>query len=291
MAWIEASIDFSEDDLPEGMIPHIRTRMSALTAEIATFLNDNRRGEQLRNGVHVAIIGRPNVGKSSLVNALARRDVAIVSGEAGTTRDVIEVHLDLGGFPVIVSDTAGLRNTAEQIEAEGIRRARAAAANADVVIALGDASVDTSADTPFDEEITALMDARTVVVMNKCDQVNADRIAEITAAGQIPLSLIQGCGVIEEEGLPELLKQLLQRISQDFGQNSESGDPLTLTRSRHRTALTQCHTHLQRAGEATDLDLMAEDMRLAARALGQITGRVRVDDFLDVIFSEFCIGK
>ena len=297
IAWIEAYIDFPDEDLPQEISAQIHTHIDTLAASIAGYLNDNRRGERMRDGLHVAVIGKPNVGKSSLVNALAQRDVAIVSSEAGTTRDVIEVHLDLGGFPVTVADTAGLRHTDAAVEAEGIRRARDAAAQADFKIAVFDASMDAVCDQEVASLIGAslidasLIDERTLVVFNKCDLVAPSRIDTLTAQGHIALSLTQGQKAqgqkIQGQGISILLDRLLHRISQDFG----TDDQPTLTRQRHRTALTTCHTHVVRAGQATELELMAEDMRLAARALGQITGRVHVDDFLDVIFSDFCIGK
>lgn len=271
LAHQEADIEFPEDDLPQGLSGTLLPQIEKLRAEIALHLDDNRRGERLRSGVMVAIIGAPNAGKSSLLNALARRDAAIVSDEAGTTRDVIEVHLDLGGYPAILADTAGLRDTAQQIEAEGIRRAHVRAQEADLKIALFDATLPAP-----DAATAALIDDRTIVALSKAD------VGVALPLDGFPLSVRTG------QGMDDFLKALTARIAGLLG--AGSGVP-ALTRERHRAALTEASEHLVRAVSAALPELAAEDLRMALRALGRITGRVHVEELLDKIFRDFCIGK
>ncbi|MBL8712228.1 MAG: tRNA uridine-5-carboxymethylaminomethyl(34) synthesis GTPase MnmE [Alphaproteobacteria bacterium] len=269
LAHQEADIEFPEDDLPGGLTLMLKPQIEKLRREIYEHLDDNRRGERLRNGIRIAIIGAPNAGKSSLMNALARRDVAIVSEEAGTTRDVIEVHLDLGGYPVILADTAGLRETDNNIEAEGIRRAQTAARDADLKIALFDGTL-----AEQDTDTMKLVDENALVVFTKSD------IAKKQAAG---LHVSSSTG----EGIDGLLKQITAGVAQVF--KSKPGP--VLTRERHRAALTDAVYALDRCLSTQAPELAAEDLRLALRALGGITGRVHVEDLLDKIFRDFCIGK
>lgn len=276
LAHLEAALDFPDEDLPDDLVSGLAPDMARLAAEIAAHLDDGRRGERLRAGVQVAILGAPNVGKSSLLNALARRDAAIVSERAGTTRDVIEVHLDLGGLPVILSDTAGLREAGDVIEEEGVRRARQRAEHADLKLVVLDAS-----DDP-DPAVLAMIDADSVVVRNKMDLIaNDDAPGSVAGIAAQPISVKTGQGLTALES--ELGRAVADRLS-------ASAAP-ALTRSRHRTALEDCRNCLERASTARDAELAAEDVRLAVRALGRITGRVDVEDLLDVIFRDFCIGK
>ena len=277
LAHIEADIDFPDEDLPSGVSDTARPVLETLAREIDTHLDDKGRGERLREGLHIAIVGAPNAGKSSLLNALARREAAIVSARAGTTRDVIEVHLDLGGYPVVLADTAGLREAAaDEVEEEGIRRALDRAAKADVKIAVFDATILPA----LDPATVALVDADAVVVLNKTDVVDAIPPA---VAGAPAIAVSARTGV----GLPSL-EERLTAFSAD--RLAGSGVP-ALTRARHRSALEECRDALRRALTAPLPELMAEDVRLASRALGRITGRVDVEDLLDVIFRDFCIGK
>lgn len=266
LAHQEADIEFPEDDLPQGLSTSLTDGIVRLQREITAHLDDNRRGERLRDGVRVAIIGAPNAGKSSLLNALARRDAAIVSSEAGTTRDIIEVHLDLGGYPVILADTAGLRDTDNKIEAEGIKRAQDAARKADIRIALFDATQDMDADTK------AMIDADTIVVHNKSDLAVKEGIAISAETGA---------------GMEVFLKTLTSRVEDIF---KGSSGPV-LTRARHREALVEALQSITRALQATMPELAAEDLRLALRAIGKVTGHVHVEELLDRIFRDFCIGK
>ncbi len=276
LAHLEADLDFPDEDLPEGVAAVIRPDISALAVEIADHLDDGRRGERLRAGFQVAILGAPNVGKSSLLNALARRDAAIVSERAGTTRDMVEVHLSLGGMPVILVDTAGLRESLDEIEEEGVRRARQRAAQADFKVLVFDATADP------DPDALAMVDADSLVVANKIDLVSrpmADMIIGDMPAWGLSVKTGQGLDNLEER----LTKVVATRLT-------GSAAP-ALTRARHRAALEDCRDALSRAGAAPEPELAAEDVRLAVRALGRITGRVDVEDLLDVIFRDFCIGK
>ncbi|WP_207455713.1 tRNA uridine-5-carboxymethylaminomethyl(34) synthesis GTPase MnmE [Azospirillum sp. SYSU D00513] len=276
LAHIEADIDFPDEDLPGGVADAVRPQIERLAAEIEAHLNDNGRGERLREGLHIAIVGAPNAGKSSLLNALARREAAIVSARAGTTRDVIEVHLDLGGYPVILADTAGLREAAaDEVEEEGIRRALDRAARADLKIAVFDAT----APVP-DAATLALLDRNTLPVLNKLDVAG---VAEPAVAGHpaVAVSARTGAG----------LRDLEERLTALTADRLSTGGVPALTRARHRSALEECRDALTRALGAPLPELAAEDVRLASRALGRITGRVDVEDLLDVIFRDFCIGK
>jgi tRNA modification GTPase len=277
LAHLEADIDFPDEDLPEGVAVMVRPELEALADEIASHLNDNRRGERLRDGIHISILGAPNAGKSSLLNVLARREAAIVSERAGTTRDVVEVHLDLGGFPVVLADTAGLREAADEIESEGIRRALDRAANADLKLAVFDAT----SLPELDAQTMAVVDGQTLVVLNKVDRSSGAMVREIAGRAAMPVSARTG------EGLAGLLRTLTDAVRSRF----EAPGVPALTRARHRGALEECAASLQRAMNADLPELAAEDVRLASRALGRITGRVDVEDLLDVIFRDFCIGK
>lgn len=276
LAHLEADLDFPDEDLPEGVAAVIRPEIAALATEIGDHLNDDRRGERLRAGFQVAILGPPNVGKSSLLNALARRDAAIVSERAGTTRDVVEVHMSLGGMPVTLLDTAGLRESGDEIEGEGIRRARQRAADADFKLFVFDASAEP------DPEVLAMIDADSLVVANKVDLVSVPT-GEIKL-GDVPAWAIS---VKAGQGLDDLEERLTKVVTSRL---TGSAAP-ALTRARHRAALEDCRDSLLRAGAASEPELVSEDVRLAVRSLGRITGRVDVEDLLDVIFRDFCIGK
>lgn len=269
LAFLEADLDFPDEDLPGGLSAQVMPVLDRLAAEIRGHLADGRRGEALRDGFQVVITGAPNVGKSSLLNVLARRDVAIVSDIAGTTRDLIEVRLDLGGYPVTLVDTAGLRESGDVIEREGVRRALARAGNADLRLCLYEAG-----------EPVGDHGGGDMVVINKVD------VTPVPAKpGVFPVSVRTG------DGMDALLAALEERVVASMGLR----DQPSLTRARHRRALEAAADYLGRAGAALEderePELVAEDVRLAARALGRITGRVDVEEILDVVFGEFCIGK
>ncbi|MBO4521262.1 MAG: tRNA uridine-5-carboxymethylaminomethyl(34) synthesis GTPase MnmE [Alphaproteobacteria bacterium] len=270
LAWMEAYIDFPEEEIPESVSAEVRGKITSLKEEIEKHLNDGRRGERLRDGLQIAIIGAPNAGKSSLMNRLAQRDVAIVSSTAGTTRDVIEVRLDINGYPVIVADTAGLRDTAEEIEAEGVRRAKARAEEADLVLWLTDAN-----ETKDETEIKGLDPEKIISIMNKADQVSAQN------DGNFWISAKTG------QGLDALLTKIGKYVEEKLSMREEP----SLTRLRHRKALEECVGFLNSSLNAPEIELMTEDLRMAMRSLGKITGQVQVEELLDVIFKDFCIGK
>ncbi|MHB0666881.1 GTPase, partial [Roseomonas mucosa] len=241
-------------------------------AEIAAALADGGRGERLREGLDVAILGAPNVGKSSLLNALTGREAAIVSARAGTTRDVVEARFDLAGVPATLADTAGLREGADEIEAEGIRRAHRRGEEADIVLAVF------AADTAPDAETLALLARRDcVVVANRCD------LAEPAAdyAGVVPLRVSARTGT----GLAALRARLEEEAER------RAGGAALLTRPRHRAALEEVARHLAGAETAPVPELASEGLRAASLALGRLTGRVGVEQVLDVVFGSFCIGK
>ncbi|MCT4634780.1 MAG: tRNA uridine-5-carboxymethylaminomethyl(34) synthesis GTPase MnmE [Rickettsiales bacterium] len=272
LALIEAFLDFPEDDIPNEVIDQVNNEVTLLKKNLESHLNDNNRGEILRRGIHVAILGAPNVGKSSLLNYLAKRDVAIVSSIAGTTRDIIEVHLDLAGYPVTIADTAGIRESEDIIEREGIDRAHMKAENADIKIVIMAAN-DKKSLAP---EISAIMDKNTIIVINKIDQ---DSVVKHEDAIEI--------SVKENLGLDLFLEKLSSEISNKF---SPSSDPI-ITRERHRRYLNDCLESLNCFTLDNQLELACEDLRLAARALGQIVGNIDVETILDEIFIKFCIGK
>lgn len=269
LAYAEAEIDFPDEDLPDDINMRLLPDIQNLIAEFEDHLNDAHRGERLRDGVQIAIIGAPNAGKSTLLNALAQRDVVIVTDIAGTTRDVIEVHLDLGGYPVTLLDTAGLRETDDKIEAEGIRRARERARNADLKLCLFDSRKEPDAATH------ALVDEDTIVVLTKND---------LAQSGIKGIDIAAATG----KGIDQLLAEITKRLEKIF---HTARDTPSLTRARHREAIIEALASLQRATIAPSAELIAEDLRLALRGIGRITGRVDVEDLLDKIFRDFCIGK
>jgi tRNA modification GTPase len=282
MALLEAAIDFSDEaDVARDAEATARARAGALRDEIARHLDDGHRGELVRDGFQVVLAGAPNAGKSSLLNALARRDVAIVSEEAGTTRDVIEVKLDLEGLPIVVSDTAGIREATGRIEQEGIRRALQRARQADLVVWLADATAGKAALAMPAASLADDNAREALVVLSKADLVDAARLPSMP--GAIAVSARTG------QGIDTLTARLAATARARIG-----GDEVpALTQARHRHHLEQCLASLQAAlaqrAEATELG--AEDLRRAADALGRLTGAVDVEHVLGQIFSRFCIGK
>lgn len=273
LALVEATIDFAdEDDVPEDLTGPALLETGLLREELAAALADSARGERVRDGLSIAIAGPPNAGKSTLLNRLAGREAAIVSHRPGTTRDVLEVHLELAGQAVTLIDTAGLRETDDEVEAEGIRRARARAASADLVLWLSEAGA------PPPPEL-----AHALAVRTKADKVETGAAAPRDAGPVLAISAATG------QGIDELIALIEARAAELGG-----GEPALITRERQRLALRDALAHLDRAlaragggGE----DLLAEDLRLAARALDALVGRVDMEDVLDALFRTFCIGK
>ncbi len=276
---VEAAIDFSDEgDVSASAFTMARQRIEPLLTEIRAHLDDGHRGEILRDGFRVALVGPPNVGKSSLLNALARRDAAIVSAEPGTTRDVIEVRLDLGGVPVIVSDTAGLRRAAGAIEQEGMRRSVAAARQANLVLWLN-----TEADSASTLEFSRETQVKVRTKIDLLTDSNQSQSAPSDAEFDFAISSLTGAG------LDALIGEIKSRAVNAVG---PLGNP-AMTQARHRQNLEAARNALAdfMAGDSSALELRAEDVRLATHALGRITGRVDVEDVLGQIFSRFCIGK
>lgn len=284
LAHMEAEIDFADEEVPEGVGEAVRPALAALRDGITAHLDDNRRGERLRDGVTVVLLGAPNAGKSSLLNRLAERDVAIVTEIAGTTRDVIDVHLDLGGYPVTVVDTAGLRETADRIEEEGVRRALARARDADLKVVVLDgadwAAVEAAGEKGLAEGIRA-DDPDTLFLLNKIDRLGGATPSRFVGRALHGVSCISGAG----------MEDFVRLLEREVARRLEIGEAPALTRARHREALTKCRDALDRALSAPEAELAAEDVRLALRELGRLTGRVDVEDLLDIIFRDFCIGK
>ena len=269
LAWQEALIDFPDEDLPPDVDAALTAEMTALRGEIAAHLDDGRRGERLREGLVFAIAGPPNVGKSTLINALADREVAIVSPTPGTTRDVLEVRVVFGSVPVTLLDTAGLRETDDPVEAEGVRRARARLAGADLWIDVRDA--------------TSLADGEANLVAREARLVVANK-ADLGASGGVSdcrVSALTGAGLAE---LRDRLADEARRLTQRRG-------PPPLTRTRHRAALVAALDRLEQAQIAPLAELRGEDLRGALYELGRITGQVDAEAVLDAVFAQFCIGK
>ena len=276
---VEAKIDFPEDDLPNDILENIHTETDYIKNEIEKILNDQRVGERIREGFKIAIVGPTNAGKSSLLNYLSRRDIAIVSEIAGTTRDVIEAHLNLDGFPVILSDTAGIRVSKNEIEKKGIKLALKKAKNADLnIIVLEPKSLDFS--DFFDESAIK----KSILVVNKSDLSVNEISNKIEKYNPLFIS------VKKEKNLDQLIDLIKENLKNKF----ISSEDIYITRERHRSNLKNCVEHLknfQKKKSLQDLDKGAEDLRLAVRYLGMIVGKVDVEEVLGSIFNDFCIGK
>ncbi len=275
-AKVEAGIDFPEDEVPAEILGVAISGAKRLAVDINEFLDDNRRGEIIRDGFKVAILGAPNAGKSTLLNALLDREVAIVSEHAGTTRDVIEARIDIGGWPVIFFDTAGLRETNDPVEREGVRRALDVSKDAELRLAVFDVSNVIDKAT-----LDQLSIQNTIIVANKIDKTSG-AVEWPADYSTVRLSAKTG------QGLAELVTAVNSYIEKRLEIGTRNN---FLSRLRHRQAISECLASLVRATEATAVELLAEDLRLAARAIGRVTGRVDVEDILDRIFAEFCIGK
>lgn len=279
LAFVEAEIEFPEEGLPDSITHSVRAELSTLLAEMRRHIDDGHKGERLRHGLSVAIIGAPNVGKSSLLNLLAGRDVAIVSEHAGTTRDVVEVNLELGGYPVTVADTAGIRDTEDEVEIEGVRRSRQRATESDIKILMADVSMGPAAW----DSVLSMVDEGTILVLNKIDLgVPIDAFPATGALPKILLSVKAGAGI----------DQLLKALESMARERLASGSHAVVTRVRHRQAIEEVIRSLERAVESKRMDeFVAEEIRIATRSIGRVTGRVDVEQMLDVLFREFCIGK
>jgi tRNA modification GTPase len=271
---LEASIDFAdEDDVPDDVADSVPKRLGQLASDMARQLEDGRRGEIVRDGLRVAIVGPPNVGKSTLLNALAGREAAIVSDIPGTTRDVVEVRLDLDGYVVVLADTAGLRPSDDPIEIEGIRRARDRASTSDLRVFVMDSR------TRVGLETESLLQPGDIIFANKSD-LHAALPEPVAGAVTLSGSALTG------EGLHDLVETLRAHMREAL-----AASPTLVTRHRHRECLSAAHEAVVRAAVLSDVDLAAADIRQALQALARIIGRFDVEQVLDRVFSQFCIGK
>jgi tRNA modification GTPase len=274
LARLEAYIDFPDEDLPQQLLSSINLEIGQIADTLGQELGGHA-AERLRDGLTIAILGAPNVGKSSIINKLVQRDAAIVSNIAGTTRDVIEVRMDVAGYPVTLADTAGLRASSDEIEAEGVRRALGRAEHADLKLLVFDGG-----SWPEVDPVTAkLIDDQAICVVNKADLLREPEPIAVEGRATLKLSCKTGLG------LDALVAEIAVRAK-----SAMSGGEV-LTRARHRAAVEEAKAALDRARGAGQLELKAEDLRLAVRAIGRIAGRVDVEEVLDLIFREFCIGK
>ena len=279
LSFIEAKIDFPEEDLPEENLNQIKRDSSDVLEKINKILNDQKVGEIIREGFKIAIVGPTNAGKSSLLNNLSNREVAIVSETAGTTRDVIEVHLNLDGYPVIISDTAGIRDSKDEIEKKGIKLSLKKAENADLKLVVVDAkSVD------FSGFLNDLLKKDAILVINKSDLLKEKLDSEISKFNHVLISLKDNLNI----------DKLILKIKNNLENKFISEEDILITRERHRQHLLQCVDHLNNFSDKNDkkdFDKGAEDLRLATRQLGMIVGKVDVEEILGNIFNDFCIGK
>ncbi|WP_264328417.1 MULTISPECIES: tRNA uridine-5-carboxymethylaminomethyl(34) synthesis GTPase MnmE [unclassified Wolbachia] len=273
---IEAYIDFPEDIWAEkSELKKINNEVQSLVQLIQEHLNDNRRGERLREGLHIVITGEPNVGKSTLFNFLAKRDIAIVSEYAGTTRDVLEAHIDIGGYPIILSDTAGIRESSDPIESEGISRAKKRSFEADLRIEL----------FPFEQRYNIncnVVNSDTIYVLSKADDAINDRNILIGGVDFLPISILKGIGT------NKLISLIKKKAEEKFGHDR---DTPVITRQRHRSHMQKALEHLQRFNIDNPIELISEDLRLAAFELGAVIGIINVEEILSSVFSNFCVGK
>jgi len=279
LSFVEAKIDFPEEDLPEENLKMIKQNSSNVLNEINKILNDQKVGEIIREGFKIAIVGPTNAGKSSLLNNLSNREVAIVSEIAGTTRDVVEAHLNIDGYPVIISDTAGIRDSKDEIEKKGIRLSLKKAENADLKLVVVDAkSIDLSG------FLNDLLKNNAILVINKSDLLKVKLEPEIAKLNHVQISLK------ENSNIDKLISKIKDNLKSKFIYDED----ILITRERHRQHLMQCADHLKNfldKKHKKDFDKAAEDLRLATRHLGMIVGKVDVEEILGSIFNDFCIGK
>ena len=279
LSHIEAKIDFPEENLPKGLLKQIQKNTNKVITEIKKTLNDHKVGERIREGFKIAIVGPPNSGKSSLLNYLSKKDVAIVSEIAGTTRDIIETHLNLDGYPVVVSDTAGIRRSKNEIEKKGIKIALKRAEDADLKLVIV-----SSKNLVFNRFFKDLLAKNAILVINKSDLLKKKMKIKNKKYDHVLIS------IKKNKNLNELIKKIKSKLKNKFP-NSED---ILITRERHRQNLLNCLHHLQRfkkKNSVNDFDKAAEDLRLATRHLGMIVGKVGVEELLGSIFNDFCIGK
>ena len=279
LSHVEAKIDFPDEDLPNDILKEIKKNSDDVLINIEKILDDQKVGERIREGFKIAILGPTNAGKSSLLNHLSNRDVAIVSEIAGTTRDVIETHLNIDGYPVIVSDTAGIRESKNEIEKKGIKLSLNRAEEADLKLVVVDAK-----NLDFTDILKGLLNQNAILVINKSDLLDGEIDPEIKKLNHVLISIKENLNIDE----------LILKIKNNLKNKFITSDDILITRERHRQHLKQCLEHLKnfnKKNEVEDFDKAAEDLRLATRHLGMIVGKVDVEEILGSIFNDFCIGK
>jgi tRNA modification GTPase len=279
LSHVEAKIDFPDEDLPNEILKEIKKSSEDVIKNIEKILNDQKVGEIIREGFKIAILGPTNAGKSSLLNHLSNRDVAIVSEIAGTTRDVIETHLNIDGYPVIFSDTAGIRESKNEIEKKGIKLSLNRAEEADLKLVVVDAK-----NLDFTDVLKGLLKENAILVINKSDLLTEDIDPKIKKLDHVLISIKENLNIDE----------LILKIKNNLKNKFITSDDILITRERHRQHLEQCLEHLKnfnKKNEVEDFDKAAEDLRLATRHLGMIVGKVDVEEILGSIFNDFCIGK
>ncbi len=279
LSHVEAKIDFPDEDLPNDILNEIKKSSDDVLKNLEKILDDQKVGERIREGFKIAILGPTNAGKSSLLNHLSNRDVAIVSEIAGTTRDVIETHLNIDGYPVIVSDTAGIRESKNEIEKKGIKLSLNRAEEADLKLVVVDAK-----NPDFTDVLKRLLDKNAILVVNKSDLLKKDVHPEIKKIDHVLISVKENTNI----------EKLILKIKNNLKNKFIISDDILITRERHRQHLQQCLDHLKNFNQKkaiADFDKAAEDLRLATRHLGMIVGKVDVEEILGSIFNDFCIGK
>ena len=279
LSYVEAKIDFPEEDLPKKIINEVHKKSKSVLTEIKKTLNDQKVGERIREGFKIAIVGPPNSGKSSLLNYFSKRDVAIVSEIAGTTRDVIETHLNLDGYPVIFSDTAGIRTSKNEIEKKGIKIALKRAEDADLRLVIVPAK-----NVDFTAVLKRLLTKNAILVLNKSDLIKGKLNSKFKKYEHVLIS------IKKDSNLNKLISKIKSKLKKKF----TTAEDILITRERHRQNLINCVQHLEKFNKkksVLDYDKAAEDLRLATRHLGMIVGKVDVEELLGSIFNDFCIGK
>ena len=277
LAYIEAKIDFAEDDLPVKVLQEVHLSIKDIHQNITKIIEDNKIGEKIRDGFRISIIGEVNAGKSSLLNLLSKREVAIVSEEEGTTRDVIETYLNIDGYPVILADTAGIREAKNEVEKKGIALALGKLKEADLNIIMIDNS-----SNKINPKILDLINKDSIVLLNKSDI--SDNLNHNLDVETILVS------VKDNKNIDQLIKKLKEKLSKKFIFNNN----ILVTRERHRVKLNECLKEINKflqKDQNKDIELAAEDLRMAARHLGSIVGKVDIEEILGSIFKDFCIGK
>jgi len=276
LSYLEAFIDFPEEDIPQNLQDDILNSVFKVRDEIKNHLTGNNISERLKNGFRITITGAVNAGKSSLINALTQKNTMIVSDVAGTTRDAVDINLDIKGYPVVITDTAGIHKTEDKIEKIGIETALQRVKEADIVLALYDASVGSFDNSQLPDSISNI-----IYVANKADKLSEKQIEQIKKRKHCIISAKYNSGI----------DNLIEKITNILSNSFSSSSSFLITRTRYREALEECLNHLEFFSLDKEIELSAEDIRMACRAIGTITGNIKVDEILDNIFGSFCIGK